>query len=87
MANVLLGIWLTFAPAAIYAPYLRPADSLRIMEPLRAQWGLTPAVDQAVGGLLMWVGGGFVFVAVMVVMFLRWFGPTEADSDSLAAII
>lgn len=87
MANGLLGIWLTFAPAAIYTPYLRPADSLRIMETLRTQWGLTPAVDQAIGGLLMWVGGGFVFVAVMVMMLLRWFGSAEADSDSVAAII
>lgn len=87
MANGLLGIWLTFAPAPIYTPYLRPADSLRIIEPLRTQWGLTPTVDQAIGGLLMWVGGGFVFVAIMVIMLLRWFGYVEADGDSVAAIV
>lgn len=87
MANGLLGIWLTFAPAAVYRPYLRPPDSLPIMEHLRTQWGLTPAVDQAIGGLLMWVGGGFVFVAVMVIMLVRWFGSAEAEGDSLAAIV
>jgi cytochrome c oxidase assembly factor CtaG len=87
MANGLLGIWLTFAPAVIYAPYLRPADSLGIMESLRARWGLTAAVDQAIGGLLMWVGAGFVFVTIMVMMLLRWFGSTAADGDSVAAIV
>jgi len=87
LANSLLGIWLTFAPAGIYAPYLRAGDSLHIRELLRVEWGLTPSVDQAIGGLLMWVGGGFVFVAVMVMMFLRWFGAAETEADSAAAIL
>jgi cytochrome c oxidase assembly factor CtaG len=87
LANSLLGIWLTFAPGGIYGPYLYPADSLGIIQLLRSEWGLTPATDQAIGGLLMWIGGGFVFVGVMVMMFLRWFGSTEADADSAAAIV
>ena len=85
MANSLLGIWLTFAPASLYAPYLHPADSLHIAALLRAGWGLTPALDQQVGGLLMWVGGGFVFLAVMVVLFLQWFGTAETDGVAPAA--
>jgi len=85
MANSLLGIWLTFAPAGLYAPYLHPADSLHVAALLRGGWGLTPALDQQVGGLLMWVGGGFVFLAVMVVLFLRWFGMAERDGVAPAA--
>jgi cytochrome c oxidase assembly factor CtaG len=80
MANSLLGIWLTFAPEGLYAPYLHPADSLHVATLLRTEWGLTPAIDQQVGGLLMWVGGGFVFLAVMIVLFLQWFCMAETDS-------
>lgn len=85
MANSLLGIWITFAPAGLYAPYLHPADSLGLERLLRAGWGLTPALDQQVGGLLMWVGGGFVFLAVMISEFLRWFGAAEPDGAPAAA--
>jgi len=84
IASGLLGIWLTFAPTVLYAPY-DPADSLHLAALLRTGWGLTPLVDQQVGGLLMWVGGGFVFLAVMVVLFLRWFGMAETDDIAPAA--
>jgi cytochrome c oxidase assembly factor CtaG len=82
MGNSLLGIWLTFAPAVLYAPYLHPQDSLRILELLRSGWGLTPAVDQQIGGLLMWVGGGFVFVTVMAVQVVRWLRPVNEEIAS-----
>jgi cytochrome c oxidase assembly factor CtaG len=85
MANSLLGIWLTFARPGLYAPYLHPADSLHVTALLRTGWGLTPALDQQVGGLLMWVGGGFVFLAVMLVLFLQWFGTAETDGVASAA--
>jgi cytochrome c oxidase assembly factor CtaG len=85
MANSLLGIWLTFAPAGLYAPYLYSGDSLHVAARLREGWGLTPALDQQVGGLLMWVGGGFVFLAAMMVLFLKWFGTEESDGVAAAA--
>jgi cytochrome c oxidase assembly factor CtaG len=85
MANSLLGIWLTFAPAGLYAPYLHPDDALHLEHLLRTGWGLTPALDQQIGGLLMWVGGGFVFLAVMVAEFLRWYRAAEPDGASAAA--
>jgi cytochrome c oxidase assembly factor CtaG len=87
MANSLLGIWLTFAPAAMYTPYLHPDDSLHVLKLLRSTWGFTPAADQQTGGLLMWVGGGLVFVAVMMVTFLRWFGSEEAGVSSAPASV
>src|SRR4029077_14236960 len=79
LAHSLLGIWLPFAPEGLYAPYLHPADSLHVGALLRTGWGLTPALDQQVGGQLMWRGGGFVFLAVMIVLFLQWFGTAETD--------
>jgi len=82
MANSLLGIWLTFASVGLYVPYLHPRDSLHIVTLLRAGWGLTPAVDQQAGGLIMWVGGGFVFLAAMMALFLQWSDATETDGPS-----
>ncbi len=86
MANSLLGIWITFAPAGLYAPYLHPGDSRHLESLLRAGWGLTPALDQQIGGLLMWVGGGFVFLAVMISEFLRWYGGAEPDGAAAAGL-
>ncbi|HJU12819.1 MAG TPA: cytochrome c oxidase assembly protein [Candidatus Binataceae bacterium] len=78
MANSLLGIWLTFFPRALYAPYLHSHDILHIDALLRVQWRLQPMLDQQIGGLLMWVGGGFVFLTAMVVSFLQWFSDNPA---------
>jgi cytochrome c oxidase assembly factor CtaG len=86
MANSMLGIWLTFAPAGMYTPYLHPRDSLHVLELLRSGWGLTPAVDQQVGGLLMWVGGGFVFVTIMATTIIRWLGSADTGAASAASI-
>jgi cytochrome c oxidase assembly factor CtaG len=79
IANSLLGVWLTFAPAELYGPYLHPRDSLNIIELLRSGLGLTPAVDQQIGGLLMWVGGSFVFVSVMAAQVVRWLGSVDGE--------
>jgi cytochrome c oxidase assembly factor CtaG len=86
LANSLIGIWLTFAPAGIYTPYLNPDDSLHLMQLLRSGWGMTPAVDQEVGGLLMWVGAGFVFISIMVAAMVRWLGAVDTGVTSTAAL-
>jgi cytochrome c oxidase assembly factor CtaG len=84
IANSLIGIWLTFASVAIYKPYLDPVDSLRLMQLFRSEWGVTPVVDQEVAGLLMWIGGGFVFVSVMTSTFVHSFaGPRLSDSSAI----
>lgn len=44
-------------------------------------WGITPMVDQAAGGLIMWVPGTLFFLIVLSVVFFKWVG---ADSDSTA---
>jgi cytochrome c oxidase assembly factor CtaG len=85
IGSSLLGIWLTFAPTELFAPYLHPQDSLRILDLLRIRWGLTPVVDQQIGGLLMWVGGGFVFVSVMAVQVVRWLGAVDEEVAPTAA--
>jgi putative membrane protein len=53
-----LGALLTLAPRPLYA--VHPAQ-------VTLPWGLTPLEDQQLGGLLMWVPGGLLFLAVLAV--------------------
>lgn len=52
-----LGALISLAPRAIYAPH-----TVAVTLP----WGFTPLEDQQLGGLLMWVPGGLLFVVLMV---------------------
>jgi putative membrane protein len=40
-------------------------------------WGLTPLEDQQLGGLLMWVPSGVVFIVIGLVLFARWLKESE----------
>jgi len=82
LANSLLGIILTFAPALIYRGYLAPADDLGILPLLRERWGLSPLADQQLGGLFMWVGGGLVFLTAILAILVRWYAdPGKNGKD------
>ncbi len=84
LATSLLGIAITFAPAGLYAPYLHPEDALGILGLLRDAWGLTPEVDQQLGGLLMWVPGGLAFLAAIFIVMARWYRmPEEFGAGAL----
>lgn len=67
MPAVLLGAGLTFAPP-LYAPYL----SAPIV------WGLSHAVDQQLGGLIMWVPVNIFYIIIMSILFIRWMQKQEA---------
>ncbi|MEJ7809629.1 MAG: cytochrome c oxidase assembly protein [Gemmatimonadaceae bacterium] len=58
----LIGVIITYASDVLYPAY---QTAPRV-------WGLSPMADQLVGGLIMWVPGGFVFLAVLTVVFFRW---------------
>ena len=66
MPMVLLGAGLTFAQP-LYAPYLYAP---RV-------WGLSPAVDQQLGGLLMWVPVSLYMIVIMSILFIRWMQQQE----------
>ena len=69
----LLGAALTFAHPGLYPAYLNPEDRLDILPLLRNQWGLDPAHDQQLGGLLMWVPGCFVYLTGILAIVTRWY--------------
>jgi cytochrome c oxidase assembly factor CtaG len=79
LATSVLGIILTFAPAGAYPAYLHPADTLGILPFLRNGWGLSPEIDQQVGGFLMWIPGGLVYLCAIVAVLARWYRAAGAQ--------
>ncbi|HTI30433.1 MAG TPA: cytochrome c oxidase assembly protein [Methylomirabilota bacterium] len=60
--NSFLGITLMSAPTALYPHYLTNVRD----------WGPTPAVDQSIGGMLMWAGGDVAFLLAMGFVVAAW---------------
>lgn len=67
MPAVLLGAGLTFMPP-LYAPYLAAP----------IVWGISHAVDQQLGGLIMWIPVNIFFIIIMSSLFIRWMQQQEA---------
>lgn len=70
----LLGIALTFAPVTVCSAFLHPPHDGGLLNLVRQQWGLTPALDQQVGGLIMWVPACSIYVVASMGLLLRWYG-------------
>lgn len=64
----LLGALLTFAPTVWYPSY----------EGLTSSWGLTPLEDQQLGGLIMWIPAGLVYIVAGLALFAGWLRESEA---------
>ena len=63
-----LGAYFTFSDTTFYPVY---ASAPRV-------WAaLTPAVDQQLGGLIMWVIGGTFFLGAFASVFLHWVAANE----------
>lgn len=68
MPTVALGAGLTFSPP-LYTPYIYAP---RV-------WGLSPVMDQQLGGLIMWIPANIAYIVVVSVFFLRWMVANEAQ--------
>jgi putative membrane protein len=79
IASSVLGIILTFVPPGLYPTYLHPIDIHGILPLLRNGWGITPAVDQQLGGLLMWMPGSLVYLCAIIATLVHWYGTPEED--------
>ncbi|WP_167784901.1 cytochrome c oxidase assembly protein [Ramlibacter rhizophilus] len=61
-----LGALMTFSRQAWYPLYAQTAPA----------WGFSAVEDQQLGGLIMWVPGGMVFLAAALALFVAWLqGP------------
>lgn len=65
--NLLIGVGLTMSPELIYTHY---ATVPRI-------WGITPERDQMIGGLIMWIPGGMMYLISFLALIARLIIYTE----------
>ena len=63
----ILGALLTFSKTIWYPTYT----------PLTVAWGWTPLEDQQIGGLIMWVPGGMVYLCAAMVLFAAWLRESD----------
>ena len=68
----IVAIYITMAEEVLYPAY---SAAPRISS-------LSPADDQLLGGLIMWVPGGMIFIIIMTVIFFRWAARGEDDAAS-----
>jgi putative membrane protein len=80
LADAVLGIILTFVPAGLYPMYLHQEDPWNILAILRNNWGITPQLDQQLGGLVMWVPGSLIYLTVILGSILRWYNSPETEN-------
>jgi putative membrane protein len=86
LACTSLGVLITFAPKLLYPAYAQPVDLYGMLPTIRERWGISPAMDQQIGGLLMWVPGCLIYLMAIMAMFARWYGedvqhPVEASAE------
>ncbi len=76
----ILGIIITFAPVGVCSIYLHPRDSLGILPLIQDRWGLTPAKDQQLGGLLMWVPACLIYFCGIIGLVARWYAESGDEA-------
>ncbi|MCX2726983.1 cytochrome c oxidase assembly protein [Thermomicrobium sp. 4228-Ro] len=62
VVSTIIGAILTLADEVLYEPYRSVA----------MPWGFTPLVDQQLAGLLMWIGGGTLYLIIILALLARW---------------
>jgi len=80
----LLGIYITFTVISVCPAFANPVDRLGIMHFLYDQ-GLTPATDQRLGGLLMWIPPCSLYVCAIMVVLKRWYAEMEQTASPKTA--
>jgi putative membrane protein len=72
-----LGALITVAESVWYPSYVG----------LTSSWGLTPLEDQQLGGLIMWIPAGLVYVIAGLALFAGWFREAELRAAKKALLI
>jgi cytochrome c oxidase assembly factor CtaG len=84
VACTLLGIYITFSPVEVCSVFAHPKDTLGVMPLLREDWGLSPKVDQEIGGLMMWVPACIVYALAILMMLARYYREEDAPEPGIA---
>ena len=70
IAQIIVFGAVTFASAPLYEWY---ASAPRI-------WSLSPLADQQIGAAIMKVGGGAIFMTLLIVAFFRWYRSDQEET-------
>ncbi len=81
-ATSVLGIVLAFAPAGTYVYYVRPHGDPTVTHLVRTAWGLNPQADELLGGMFMWVLGGFGYLIAIALVVIRWYSAPEPTEEA-----
>ena len=73
-AQIIVFAPITFAKEPLYEWYV---DAPQI-------WSLSPVMDQQIGAILMKIGGGAIFMALLILAFFNWFNGEEAKAKAPA---
>jgi putative membrane protein len=80
----MLYCFLMIIPMSIVAVYISMAE--QVLYPAYSSAprisSLSPLDDQLLGGLIMWVPGGMIFMIIMTVVFFKWAARGEDDAAS-----
>ncbi len=74
VVSMSIGAIITLADRVIYPFYAS----------VSMPWGMTALTDQQVAGLIMWVGGGFAYMGVILALLVRWLREEEHRQATLA---
>jgi cytochrome c oxidase assembly factor CtaG len=71
-----LGALITFSSGLLYPAYSSTT----------ASWGLTALEDQQLGGLIMWVPAGLVYIVAGLALFAGWMKESDRDISKREAM-
>jgi len=71
LSGFVVGSFITNSPGVLY-PFYSTAPRV---------WGISPLDDQKIGGLIMWVFGGFYLLLVFSAIFFAWARAEGVDDD------
>ena len=72
IAQLIIFAPITFARRPLYQWYV---DAPRI-------WGISPVADQQIGAIVMKIGGGVIFISLMIVLFFLWYRREEEKTKA-----
>lgn len=68
----IVGMIITYADEVLYPAY---ESAPRIS-------GLSPHQDQLVGGLIMWIPGSLIYIAMLTIVFFKWAREAESEEEA-----
>jgi cytochrome c oxidase assembly factor CtaG len=72
----ILGIFLTFSSSGFYTSYINIKDPA-LVQLITINWGITKAIDQEIGGLIMWVPACIIYFVYILISLIRWYNSPD----------